>query len=160
MATTPNRVATDLFWEWKSEESEMKASIDDLCIWMNEVNQLGIPHFGEAGSRLQNLRHRMLQHFERENLIVENLVAQVNDLGDPSASSAVADLQKQASSDHEHLLSHLDDLIGRLHHLEPPFSSWSEAMDEIGGFTVELQEHEDYEWEQLSAIVTAKDSLG
>ena len=136
----------------------MKASIDDLNMWMSEVNQLGIPHFGEAGSRLQNLRYRMLQHFKREDLIVENLAAQFESESQASALAVVAELHQRATSDHETLLIRLDDLIERLNHLEPPFQSWLEAMQEIELFTLQLQEHEDYEWEQINAIVASHNS--
>ena len=38
-----------IFEDWRSEDRKLSSCIDEIRDWMSEVNQLGIPHFGENG---------------------------------------------------------------------------------------------------------------
>lgn len=74
---------------------------------MKEVEQLGIPHFGETVTRLCPLRERLALHFEREDEMIAALAAS---LPDPSAEFDA--LRSSAAHDHELLLTQIDDLTG------------------------------------------------
>ena len=150
MNTKSQKSPTELFNEWQAEDREMDSCISDLRAWMNEVNQLGIPHFGEAADRLTSLRVRMLEHFEREDQIVERLAGHFAD-SDPSLKT----LQEASLRDHQRILQRLDALMERLSQLEPPFESWVAAMGEIEGFVGGLHQHEREESDSFSAVLSS-----
>ncbi len=41
---------------WKQEDRQLDNCLDAVRDWMQEVNQLGIPHFGETATRLRPLK--------------------------------------------------------------------------------------------------------
>lgn len=146
MNSNPNTSPPRLFSLWHAEDQELRSHIDQMRQWMNEVNQLGIPHFGEAGDRLASLRKRLSQHFNREDEIIESLAANSGD-----SATAIEDLRSRSQSEHQQLLNRVDELSHRLNLIDPPFSSWTAATQEIEGFVDELQRHEQAESEQLTA---------
>ena len=40
----------EIYQNWRNEDRELESSVDELRLWMQEVNQLGIPHFGETAA--------------------------------------------------------------------------------------------------------------
>ncbi len=153
MNTKSHKTPYDLFALWQTEDQEMESCIGDLRSWMMEVNQLGIPHFGEAAVRLLTLRNRLLQHFDRENEIIESLA---NHFADSEPS--MKELRSDSARDHLQIMERLDELMERLNELEPPFESWSTAMNEIEAFIDRLHQHESDESGSFATIMAAGDS--
>ena len=73
---------SSLFQTWQSERRAISACIDELRQWMNEVSQLGIPHFGETAMRLGPLRSGLVDHFACE----DEMVAKATDAPKSGAS--------------------------------------------------------------------------
>jgi hypothetical protein len=138
-----------LFYEnWRAEDRQLEVGIDGVRDWMQEVNQLGIPHFGETATRLLPLRQRLVTHFQRE----DQMIAQLAELY-PSSSPEVQAVRRQSSRDHHQLLARLDDLIQRLGQTEPPFASWQAAMDELESFVDLLEQHEEQEADSIERLM-------
>ena len=138
----------NVFHTWQLEDRDLETSIDQVRNWMQEVNQLGIPHFGETATRLRPLRDRMLVHFARE----DQMIGQLADLY-PTSSPEVDAVRRQASRDHDQLSERLDNLIERLDQVVPPFASWQNAMDEVELFVDALEQHEDQESENFRMLM-------
>ncbi len=141
----------ELYDRWQAEDRELQSSIDAVRDWMREVNQLGIPHFGETATRLRPLRDRLVTHFDRE----DEMVVQLAELY-PASSPEMGGVRRQSSSDHEKLFGRLDDLIERLNQPEPPFSSWEAAMQEVQLFVDVLEQHEEQESDSFEILMPAE----
>ncbi len=148
-----NEIAT-IFRRWHAEDRELESSMDEVRDWMNEVSQLGIPHFGETATRLRPLRERLVTHFERE----DKMVAELAELY-PTQSPEVKAVQRQSSRDHDELLIRIDGLIARLEQPEPPFRSWQSAMNEVEMLVGVLEQHEDQEAESIEMLLPAAHNL-
>jgi len=139
-----------IYLSWQAEDRELEAFIDQVRDWMLEVNQLGIPHFGETATRLRPLRTRLVTHFEHE----DEMVAQLSKLYPPSSPEIEA-VRSQSSHDHRQLLARLDELIDRLDQPDPTFTSWQAAMDEVELFVNALEQHEEQESESFEMLIPA-----
>jgi hypothetical protein len=117
------------------------------------VNDIGIPHFGEAGDRLRSRRGRLVQHIDRQDEKIEGLAEYFDD-----SPSAVGPLRNQSSADHQHIMHRLDGLMERLNQLEPPFKSWLAAMGEIESFVSGLAQHEREESDTVAALLIVGES--
>ncbi len=143
MKTKSTSFAPDLTEKWIREHLELDQWISELVAWMDEVSKLGIPRFGQAGTRLNQLRHRLVEHFRVEDQIAVELCE-----SRPSSVEVQA-AQRQASRDHDQLLDRMDDLYEKLMQLEPPFASWQDAVQQIGWFMDMLEQHEEQESENI-----------
>ncbi len=143
----PNATIHSLFGKWKNEDQELERYVDGVRSWMNEVSQLGIPRFGETANRLQQFRDRLTMHFDREDEIGTQLADHYADSTELDAA------RRQAERDHRQLRNRLSDLISRLDALDPPFTSWESAMDEVESFVVALERHEDQEAESVELLM-------
>ena len=129
--------------QWMCEHQELDQRVCELVAWMNEVAKLGIPRFGQAGTRLKQLRHRLVEHFHVEDQITIELCQ-----SRPSCLEVQA-AKRQASRDHDQLLARTDDLCEKLMQLEPPFASWQDAVQQIGLLMDVLEQHEEQESENI-----------
>lgn len=144
------KVASELcqiFAEWRSEDRKLALCIDQVRDWMSEVNQLGIPHFGETASRLEPLRETLVVHFRREDEILTKL----SELYSPDSPEVEA-FRRQTALDHRSLLMRMDDLYSRLKETDPQFASWTTAMNEVDVFFEAMQQHEIQESERISML--------
>ncbi len=137
-----------LLESWREEDQKLNVRIETIRDWMNQVNQLGIPHFGETASRLQPLRDSLLQHFTCEDEILAKLAALYG-----GQAPEVNAFKRQTRLDHQALLSRLDDLTRRLKEIDPPFESWTAAMDEVDLFFEAMEEHERNEHERVGMLM-------
>ena len=144
---------TEIFKNWRAEDSELEACLDEVRDWMGEVSQLGIPHFGETATRLRPLRERLVRHFEREDAMIAQLAQSY-----PPPSTEIDAVRSQSAYDHHLLLGRLDDLMQRLNETEPPLNSWKAAMDEVELFVVALEEHEEQESESIKILMPSERS--
>ncbi len=126
------------------EHGELAARIDGLREWITEISELGIPHFGEMGDRLQPLYTELCEHFAHEE--AHNFLAEAIALL-PDYTDGAEDLRLQ----HAPLLSRMDALICQLHEDERPFASWQRACKELDAILAALASHEHLEMEILAA---------
>lgn len=148
MNSNTKHPVADFYKRWKAEDRDLERGIDQIREWMHEVNQLGIPHFGETATRLGPLRARLVAHFERE----DTMIVQLAELY-PSSSPEIKAVRRQSARDHAQLLARLDDLISRLDQIEPPFASWQVAMNELELFVDLLEQHEERESECIETLM-------
>lgn len=148
MNATMKHPIADFFEIWRAEDRALESNIDEIRDWMHEVDQLGIPHFGETATRLGPLRDRLIAHFHRE----DEMIGQLAELY-PSSSPEIDSVRRQSVRDHHQLLSRLDDLTARLDEIEPPFASWQAAMDELESFVDLLEQHEEQESDSIRMLM-------
>jgi len=137
----------DLFQRWKFEDHELAARIDETRKWMQQVAERGTPRFGETGSQLTQLRSFLLMHFGREADLCNRLESLYK-----KPCPEIEAMRRQATNDHEQLLSQLDELIAKLNALEPPFDSWQAAIEQVESFADLLEQHEEQESESILAL--------
>jgi len=123
---------------WNNEHIDLSKNIQDTSVWLGQVSQLGRPRFGELAARLRVMRERMKRHFEREELLGQDLRQVANCVEAVSSS-------RRASNDHQHLLQRVDELISKLRELEPPFDSFQQAIDQVSLFVDAFEQHEEQE---------------
>lgn len=143
MNSKPKISPESLVDRWRGEHRELDQFVTEILSWMHDVSTLGIPRFGEAGSRLTQLRSRLVEHFRVEDEIATELCESRPSCPDRQAA------KRQAERDHKQLLTRVDELNDRLLQLEPPFASWQEAVQQIGLFMDVLEQHEEQESENL-----------
>jgi hypothetical protein len=148
MNTNTSRSLSDIYRNWQSEDRQLGICIDEVRKWMQEVSQLGVPHFGETATRLGPLRRRLVQHFEREDEMIAEIVK-----SHLTSTRKVKAMGKQSSRDRNRLFSQLDDLISRLNQLDPPFASWERAIEEVELFVDKLEQHENREAKSIHALI-------
>ena len=51
MGCESRRSLVFIYETWREEDRQLEGFVDDVRDWMQEVNQLGIPHFGETALR-------------------------------------------------------------------------------------------------------------
>jgi hypothetical protein len=137
-----HEVLASLLDQWKSEHNDLTHSIRETTLWLGQVSQLGIPRFGELAARLDAMRRRMSQHFEREEILNDDLQRSADCL-------EVKTTRQRSISDHKHLTQRIDDLISRLSELDPPFESFQQAIDQVGLFVDAFEQHEEQEAQGL-----------
>lgn len=120
------------------EHEELAVMISDLRSWLAEVAELGIPHFGELGTRLQPLCDKLREHFAHEeaNGYLADVIA-----ADPRLTSNVNQLLAQ----HAVFRNRLETLIRRLRDSETPFDSWQTACEEFESLCADIARHEQNE---------------
>ena len=134
--------------QWRDGHNEVNAFFDEYRQWAYEIAQLGVPYFGESADRLRQLRERLNEHFAREDEICDQLIAIT---GTPSPE--VDANRRQIAADHLNLLSRLDALINQLSELDPPFSSWQQAVEQVERFCDALEQHEEQESDCITWLV-------
>lgn len=132
---------------WKvlvDDHRELHKLIDELCDWINQLSELGQPHFGELSMRLGPLRDCLQKHFhdeERDGYMSEVLAVA------PRFSREVEQLHQQ----HAKFLEQLDLLRDRLKTTGEQDASWTEAQQDVEAFLAELQAHENRETDLAQA---------
>ena len=134
---------------WHDEDHSLHACVAEVRNWMREVEQRGIPHFGETAARLRPVRDRLVQHFDRE----DEMLHQIADLF-LMPTPEIDSVRTQACYEHQQLLARFDDLSARLAELRPPFQSWQAAMKEVDEFFADLELHETQEADNVAALAS------
>lgn len=148
------KVASDLcqiFHQWRLEDRKLALCIDQVRDWMWEVNQLGVPQFGETAVRMQPLRKTLVVHFEREDEILQKLSELYS-----ASSPEIEAFRRQTALDHRSLLTRLDDLDMRLTEVDPQFESWTAAMNEVDVFFEAMQQHELQESDRIGMLMPSE----
>ena len=124
---------------WMLEEhAELTRRVANLREWWNELDQYGLPKFGEMGSRVDELRDLLAEHFADEEK--DGYFAPVLAVS-PNLDRQVNKLQEQ----HGQLLERLNDFANRLQMSKPPFDSWQKAYRELETILADLRKHEQAE---------------
>ena len=100
-----------------NQKQHLHHLVSELRGWLYEVEQRGIPKFGETGYRLRQFRESLSDHFET--------------CCDQSFAEPVLQESRR-------LMGRLDDLIIRLEMPEPPFQSWQELVSLLVDFIDDL----------------------
>ncbi len=117
------------------EHRELMGRITELRKWWSELDQFGLPKFGEMGTRVEELRDILAEHFAEEEK--DGYLAQALAVA-PQYTQKAEELQKQ----HGQMLETLGDFSDRLELSQPPFESWQKARDEFEGIVAGLRQHE------------------
>lgn len=113
----------------------LRRRIAEMRQWWAELDELGLPKFGEMGTRLEELRDLLAEHFadeERDGYLAAALAAA------PRFSRKAEELREQ----HGQFLEDLNNFINRLKASECGFTCWHEARDEFEAFIQRLGEHD------------------
>jgi iron-sulfur cluster repair protein YtfE (RIC family) len=149
--TTTYKNPQKIYENWQIEHRELEKWIHLMTQWMRQVSERGNPRFGEAATRLAQLRSYLILHFDHENDLCNHLMNLVE--GTEAELDAV---KTQATADHQGLLDQLDTLIEQLNALDPPFASWQVAMDQVRTFAGELNLHEARESDAILTLIKGK----
>tara|TARA_R110002111_G_scaffold2705_5_gene18013 strand:- start:432 stop:884 length:453 start_codon:yes stop_codon:yes gene_type:complete len=120
------------------EHEQILSHIKELNDWWTELDERGLPKFGEMGTRVEGFRDLLAKHFENEK--EEGYFKPVLDES-PGFCIMVPDFKTK----HITILSRIDDFASRLKQSKPPFKNWSEASSEFKALLSDLREHEDQE---------------
>lgn len=119
-------------------QCELMKQVDDLRQWWREVDELGVPKYGEMVSRIQVLRDSVAAHFRSEE-----------EGGYLAAALAIApQFTQQAEillAQHAGFLESLDRFATNLQADHPAFNSWQDVRDEFDKFVLEIRKHESAE---------------
>jgi hypothetical protein len=144
--------AAQVFDRWRSEDRELEACLDGLRGWMLEVQQRGVPQFGETAEKLTQVKEQWLAHIASEREMIDEL-GKLYERCSPEISA----VRRQSQSDHANILTRMDDLIARFSQPEPPFSSWTAAMDEVDLFVCAVEQHEESESDHVEMLLPGCD---
>ncbi len=139
-----NVTTSELFARWQLEHRNLQLSVDQLRRWIFEVSQSAEARYAETADRLMSLRGRLMEHFDRENMLGRQLLA-----SQPGAALELAAMCRQCDSDHELLLGRLDDLVVRLRQCPPRVASWSATTHEAELLVDGVEEHEELEADRV-----------
>lgn len=109
------------FSDIDEQHHRLQDLVKQLRCWLYEVEQFGVPKFGETGFRLRHFQTTLMEHFDCcRKRRGENC--------DPS-------IEQESKL----LLMRLTDLIGRLEMPDPPFESWQELVRCLKEFSDDLE---------------------
>lgn len=124
------------------EHEQILSHIKDLNQWWAELDEHGLPKYGEMGTRMEGLRDLLSKHFNDEEQ--EGYFKPLMD-EEPGFCIMVPDFQEQ----HKEFLTRLDDFSVRLKKAEPPFQNWNEALQELKSILAQLRDNEKREIERV-----------
>ncbi|MCA9020265.1 MAG: hemerythrin domain-containing protein, partial [Planctomycetaceae bacterium] len=121
---------------------EVLGHIKGLNDWWRELDERGLPKYGEMGTRMEGLRDQLSKHFcdEEQEGYFKPLMDE-----SPGFCIMVPDFQKK----HKEFLTRIDDFSTRLKQSEPPFQNWNEALQELQGLLDELRINENEEIQRV-----------
>lgn len=138
-----SHISTDAHLQYLLDEHEQVLShIRELNQWWCELDEHGLPKYGEMGTRIEGLRDLLSKHFNDEEQ--EGYFKPLMD-EEPAFCIMVPDFQEQ----HNKFLTRLDEFSCRLKQPEPPFENWNEAIAELQSLLADLRTNEKREIEQV-----------
>lgn len=118
-----------------SEHHNLILHIRSVRDWTRGVTELGMPRFGELGSRLAPFREELASHFKEEE----------SGRYSREAPFDTAEKMAELKAQHRTILQQLDSLIGKLRATEPEFRSWQAAVEQVESLISTICEHERHE---------------
>ncbi|MCA9013351.1 MAG: hypothetical protein KDB01_26560 [Planctomycetaceae bacterium] len=126
-----------------SEHHELLEHICSVRDWVGGVTELGMPRFGELGSRLIPLREELALHFAEEES------GRYSEEAPFDTREKMVELREQ----HQEILHQLDLLIGSLRAKEPEFRSWQAAVERVESLIADICHHERQETTVIQSAV-------
>ena len=120
------------------EHEQILSHMKELNDWWTELDERGLPKFGEMGTRVQTFRDLLAKHFEDE--AQEGYFKPVLDES-PGFCIMVPDFKEK----HSTTLARIDDFVSRLKQSDPPFGNWNDALQEFETLLTDLRENENKE---------------
>jgi|GEM_PF-601238 len=120
------------------EHEQILSHLKDLNCWWSELDEHGIPKYGEMGTRVAGFRDLLARHFDDEEQ--EGYFKPLLD-EEPGFCIMVPDFKEK----HTATLSRFDDFIARLKQPEPPFQNWGAALAEFENLMEDIRAHEKQE---------------
>ncbi|WP_417383358.1 hemerythrin domain-containing protein [Gimesia sp.] len=124
------------------EHEEILSHIRDLNQWWTELDEHGMPKYGEMGTRMEGLRDLLAKHFNDEEQ--EGYFKPLMD-EEPGFCIMVPDFKER----HKEFLTRLDDFSVRLKQSKPPFQNWNEALQELKSLLGDLRTNEKREIDRV-----------
>lgn len=120
------------------EHEEILAQLEKLKDWWLQLNEKGLPKFGEMGTRVDDFRDLLAKHFNDEEQ--EGYFKPVFDES-PGFCIMVPDFKKK----HTEILNRIDNFTTQLKKIESPLQNWNQALKEFEEILTDLRAHEDQE---------------
>lgn len=118
------------------EQVEIYREIDDWRRWWTEVKEYGIPHFGEMGIRIAQIRDQLARHFRHEEQ--SDPFAHLTDPKDRQTA-------QRLMAEHGRLLADLNSLIDLMETCGCDQMCWGDARLAFEQFLSQLEGHEQEE---------------
>lgn len=125
------------------EQEQIHKLIDDWRAWWNELREYGVPHFGEMGLKIKEIRNDLNQHFKHEE--------------QASCFPRIAQVDEEKRATVERLLQQHIELIAELDVLSRLFQTsgnhdmtWGDAGKTFEKFLDRLERHEQNETQLIS----------
>ena len=132
---TNQTVENQVYHSMLAEHRELMREIADLRRWWKELDEFGLPKYGEMGTRLKELRDHLRAHFEEEE--ADGYLA--------AALAAAPRFTHDAEylrAQHRQFLDTLDRFTADLQATEPHCCNWEDARRRLEEFLTQLREHE------------------
>lgn len=132
--------------ERDEEHAELNQQIADWRSWWEELQQLGLPHFGEMGDRVARFRETLAAHFHHEEF--SGPFADLTETAEPANQLQI----KEFWQEHHRILEALDGLVQKLKKCQPEESCWTAARSEFETVIQQFEAQEQREDELLKKI--------
>lgn len=120
-------------------------SLAELRQWMGETEEMGVPHFGEFGFRLDCYRTALAAEFSREES--RSRMRGDADRDDNECQELIA-----LRSQHGQFLDELENMSTTLHQSPPPFETWQEATRQFDELQSEIDRHRKRERQLIDTV--------
>jgi hypothetical protein len=117
----------------------------ELRQWMQEIEEFGVPHFGEFGFRLQCYRDRLATEFSNEETWCRSN-------GDSDRHAECRQELSELSQQHGQFLDELDNMAIKLQQDHPPYESWQETARQFAEIQLEIDRHKGREQQLIEAM--------
>jgi hypothetical protein len=135
-----NRTSTQIeLPELIREHEDLVLRLKAERMWWQQLREMGKPNFGQMGTRLEELRNRLADHFAHEESA--ELAA--------GAASPATPIAPNSAKHHREFLARLDQIIGQLGGCGPGFNCWGAAGQEFELFAMDLQLDQEAELREL-----------
>ena len=113
--------------------------------WIHDINELGMPHFGELSNRVKCYRNLLAKDFAAEE--ARGRLSRVGKCR-PECWAEIEELRCQ----HGQFLDELKLLEEKLCQDCPPYESWQDAVRHFDELLTEVERHEGREQQLLASI--------
>lgn len=119
--------------------------------WIREVDQFGVPRFGEFGHRLHCYRTLLASEFANEEY--HGQLSEVEQRH-PECKAEITELHGQ----HGQFLDQLESLVARLQQDQPVYVSWQDAVTEFSHLMAEIARHQGREDQLLESLTPSSET--
>ncbi len=131
-----------------NEHNAILDKIEEIINWWAQLEEKGLPKYGEMGMHIHELRDMLATHYEEEE--EKGYFEQIKE-NYPEIDFKDRDFVKE----HSHLLMQLNIFAEKLSLPEPAFKNWNEAMEEFEAFLKQFNNHERAETRIINKVLQA-----